>query len=85
MKYENFESAKSICERIVELERKRSEISGAETLNICNLNGYPALKIPIGKSYEIHPYQSYAYQFRDSVLSDIDKQIESLKNKLEKL
>jgi len=82
MKYEDFPKAKILCERIDELERKRSKISNADNLRLCNSNGDPTLNIPIGKGYDTCQYQSYAYQFRDSVLSDIDKEIEGLKKEL---
>lgn len=85
MKHEDFERVKLLCEEISELEKKRSEICNSDTLQLCTSGGYPFLKILMGKNYEIEKYQSYAYQFRDSVLSDIDKEVERLKNKLEEL
>lgn len=85
MKYEDFPKAKILCERIDELERKRSEILNADSLRLCTPSGRSILNLPIGEGYDIARYQTYAYEFRDSVLSDIDREIEGLKKELEPL
>lgn len=82
MKYEDFPKAKLLCERIDELEQRRSQVSNAATLRLCTSGGGSILNLLIGEGYDIAQYQSYAYEFRDSVLTDIDKEIEGLKNEL---
>lgn len=82
MKYEDFPKAKILCERIAELEERRSRISNADNLRLCDSNGGSIITLLIGEGYDIAQYQQYAYQFRDSVLTDIDREIEGLKKEL---